>query len=333
MTPSGTRDPATLPGLSTRAFDATKDFEPAAELIVTCHLADEIDWLPTAEILAHEWANTPNFAPATDARLAEVDGEPVGLATVEWRRRADKIVHHVFLWVRPDIRRHGLGDKLLTWAEGRARETVATGVGGPAELPHEIGGWGDSDVPGHAQLAARHGYRAVRYGFEMRRQVDAPLAAAPLPAGLEIRPVEPSQYRRIWDADVEAFRDHFEASQRTEEDFNRWFSAPWLDTSLWQVAWDGGEVAGSVFTSVNREENELLGANRAWLDHISVRRRWRRQGVAAALIVSTLELLRERGVEEAALGVDAENPTGALRLYERLGFVRHKTGISYRKAL
>jgi ribosomal protein S18 acetylase RimI-like enzyme len=51
------------------------------------------------------------------------------------------------------------------------------------------------------------------------------------------------------------------------------------------------------------------------------------------LITATLELLREQSFEQAALGVDAENPTGALRLYERLGFVRDKTGIGYRKAL
>jgi ribosomal protein S18 acetylase RimI-like enzyme len=36
---------------------------------------------------------------------------------------------------------------------------------------------------------------------------------------------------------------------------------------------------------------------------------------------------------EAALGVDAENPSGALRVYENLGFRRTRTGVAYRKAM
>jgi len=148
-----------------------------------------------------------------------------------------------------------------------------------------------------------------------------------LPDGLEVRPVRSGDYRTIWDADVEAFRDHFEASVRTEADYVQWITSPTLDTSLWQVAWDGDEVAGSVITSINAEENEKLGLKIAWLDHISVRRPWRKRGVASALIASTLHILRERGMEVAALGVDAENPTGALRVYEAMGFARHKTGI------
>jgi mycothiol synthase len=195
------------------------------------------------------------------------------------------------------------------------------------------GGWGDSIVAGHAELAAGHGYRVVRYGFEMRRPVDAPIPDAPLPAGLEVRPVRPADHRRIWDADTEAFQDSWERGQRFEEDYVRWFTAPWLDTTLWQVAWDGDAVAGSVLTAIHEEENERLGLRIAWLDHVSVGRPWRRHGLAAALIASTLRILHDRGIEVAALGVDAENPSGALALYERLGFGRHRTGIAYRKDL
>jgi mycothiol synthase len=235
--------------------------------------------------------------------------------------------------VRPEARRRGIGTDLVAWAEDHSAVRVRDGDGGDPTLPHEIGGWGDSEVAGHAELAAKRGYRVVRYGMEMRRPVTTPIPEAPLPAGLEVRPVRPEHHRRIWEADTEAFRDHFEAAERGEADFEWWFSRPELDTALWQVAWDGDEVAGSILTTVYPEENELLGIKRAWLDHISVRRPWRRRGVAGSLIASTLGLLRERGLEEAALGVDAENPTGAVRLYERMGFARAKTGISYRKEL
>jgi mycothiol synthase len=318
-----------------RAFDPRRDWAAACELICTTDAHDGIDYYPTVEDLVHELTNLQDFDPATDMVVAEAEGTGsfTGLATVDWRARGELISHMVNIWVRPDDRRRGLGSELLTWAEKHSAVRVAAGTGGPVDRPHVIGGWGDSLVEGHAQLAAKRGYRPYRYGFEMLRPVAAPVDAHPLPDGLEVRPVEPSQYRAIWDADVEAFRDHFEPATRNESDFQRTFTAPELDTSLWQVAWDGDEVAGTVMTSIYAEENARLGIRRAWLDHISVRRPWRRRGLAASLIASAIRILQERGMEQAALGVDAENPTGALRLYEHLGFVRERTGIGYRKAL
>jgi mycothiol synthase len=314
-----------------RRFDPAVDWRIAAELLSTVHEHDGIDYRPNAEVLAHEWKATPGFDAVDDALIAESDGEVVGLAAVEWRARGPNVVHELAIWVRPTARRRGIGAALAVWGEEHARGSVAAGRGA-ADLPHVLGGWADADVPGHAQLAATRGFRPFRYGFEMRRPVEGPIPDAPLPPGLEVREVRPEQYRAIWDADAEAFRDHFEAARRTEEDFEQWFSSPWLDTTLWQVAWHGEEVAGSVLTSIMREENERLGLNIAWLDHISVRRPWRGRGLASALIGSTLRLLSDHGVEIAALGVDAENPTGALHVYERMGFRRHKTGVSYRKA-
>lgn len=324
---------AAPPGVTLRAFDPARDYPGCAELIATCHGHDDIDWLPTAKELAHDWSPTPGFVPERDVLVAESAGAAVGVVTVEWRLRDAKVVHHLEIWVRPEVRRRGLGRSLLAWAEARARTSIVGGEGGPPDVVHEIGGWGDSEVAGHARLAASHGYRVVRYFYDMRRPVADPIPEAPLPAGLEVRPVRPEDHRRIWDADIEAFADHWEAGKRVAEDVENWFTAPWLDTSLWQVAWDGDEVAGSVFTSINREENERLGTRIAWLDHVSVRRPWRQRGLAAALIGATLQLLRTRDADVAALGVDAENPTGALRLYEKMGFRRHKTGVAYRKPL
>jgi mycothiol synthase len=319
-----------------RLFDPNLDYEPAAELVRTTNAHDRMDYLPSAATLAHEFAHDGNFRPAIDAIVAEVTATPasfVGLATATWRQRGEKVVHQQELWVRPDHRRRGIGTALLRWTEQHAADRARAGEAGPPGLPQELGLWGIEHVPGHAELAAANGYRIVRYGLEMLRPVADPIPDAPLPAGLEVRPVRPDDHRRIWEADVEAFRDHWEAPVRTENDFDWWFSSPIVDTTLWQVAWDGDEVAGSVFTSVDPEENEQLGVNRAWLGHISVRRPWRKRGLASSLIASTLRLLRERGFEEAALGVDAENPHGAVRVYERMGFRSEHTAANYRKPL
>jgi ribosomal protein S18 acetylase RimI-like enzyme len=154
----------------------------------------------------------------------------------------------------------------------------------------------------------------------MRCWLTGALPDHPLPAGVELRPVTEDQHRAIFDADDEAFRDHWGHREQDEGDFQARFNGPDTDTSLWCVAWDGDEVVGSVQNYVYAEENEALGIARGWLDHVSVRRPWRGRGVAKALCAASFRLLRERGMTEAWLGVDAANPTGALALYEGLGF-------------
>ena len=60
----------------------------------------------------------------------------------------------------------------------------------------------------------------------------------------------------------------------------------------------------------------------AWINTVGTRRAWRGKGVASWLMAESLRRIAaaDDGFERAILGVDAENPTGALRVYRRLGF-------------
>lgn len=84
---------------------------------------------------------------------------------------------------------------------------------------------------------------------------------------------------------------------------------------------------------INVDENERRGRRRGYVEHISVRRPWRRRGLARALIAASFPLLRARGMEEGALGVDTENTSGALRVYEACGFRPVARSATYRKPL
>ena len=337
--PTNTRADATvrLPdgppvaGLSFRPFDMDRDVAPLADLIVEADLADQDNYLPSVEDLRNELEHQPGpFDPARDMLVAEVDGKLVGGTIRSGRVRAGVVQHEIDGWVGPEQRRRGIGRALLHWTEARSREAAGEWAGSE---PHAITRWVSDTQLGAVALLKAEGYEQVRYGFMMVRDLSDPIPDAPLPEGLEVRPVVEADHRRIWDADTEAFRDHWDAGERTEEDFVGWFSTPGIDTSMWRVAWDRDEVAGSVMSMVFDEENAKLGVRRGWLEHISVRRPWRRRGLAAALIADLLRELRARGLDEAALGVDAENVSGALRLYESLGFRRYRTGIAYRKPL
>src|SRR5215212_1057766 len=321
-------DTPRIPRLVFRAFDPGRDYEGFVAVLREANVADGVDWLPNVETVRHDHAHTDEFDPRRDILVAEVDGALIAAAQADVRTRDGGATHEIEGWVVPAWRRRGIGSAMLGWTERRAAEVARVdGRRGQRALV----AWPDEQQVGAVALYERASYRIVRYGFQMSRDLREPIPDLGLPAGLEIRPVVAADHRRIWDADVEAFLDHWDPAIRTEANFERWFTSPELDTSLWRVAWDGDEVAGSVMNFIYADENEALGVRRGWLEHVSVRRPWRRRGVAAALIAESLRVLRDVGLDEGGLGVDADNPNGALHLYESLGFVPVRTGVSYRK--
>lgn len=319
-----------ITGLRFRAFDPDTDYPALVALIHAQNLFDEVDELPTVDNLRSEQAHIEGFEPRLDLLLAEVDGSARAAARTIARTRDGRGSHHLEAWVDPGWRGRGLGTVLLGWLERRAAQVASEdGRAGPPELET----WIDEAQRSAAVLLEQHGYRIARHGLRMTRDLGAPIEPLELPDGLEVRTVEPAHHRQIWDADTEAFRDHWHSAERTEADFEGWFAEPELDTGLWQVAWAGDEVAGVVMPSIWASENDVLGTRRGWLDHVSVRRPWRRRGLASALISRALVALRSAGMTEAMLGTDAENVSGAVRVYERLGFRRTRTAVNYRKDL
>ncbi len=325
-----------IPGLRLRPFDPGRDYGRIAELLRITHLHDGTEWLPSEEVLRDEWQPTARFEPSADVIVAEVGDRAIGVADTAWRIHGEDVQHEVKPLVHPEFRGHGLGRLLLDRIEARAsavaRESLRTDPS--LAIRHRFFTvFADDQVAAVAPFATSAAYDRHTYGFLMRRPLAAPIESAPLPDGLEVRPVRPEDHRAIWDADTEAFKDHAEPSVRDEGDFVHWYGQPTIDTSLWRVAWAGNEVAGSVMTFVSTDENERLGVRRAWLAHVSVRRPWRGRGLAKALISDTLRMLAESGFEEGVLGVHGENPTGAVGLYERCGFEIHRRWTMWRKPL
>ncbi len=300
------------------------DYDALAAVFRASNGADDIPYMPTGTNLREDFEDQDRFDPDVDFIVAEIDGVQVANAGVDEVKRGQLVVYELFGHTDPAWRRRGLGRALLAANLRRARERAAAAAA-TDDRPAFAGSFTHDSEVGHRAILAETGFETVRYFFDMTCDL-ADVEVTPLPEGLEIRPVTPDQHRAIWEADHEAFQDHWEARQPEESDFVTLFAKSDFDPSLWVVAWDGDEVAGSVQAWIWKDENEALGVQRGWLEHISVRRPWRGRGLARALSTEAMRRLRERGMTEAMLGVDAANPTGALGLYESMGFrVGHRS--------
>lgn len=323
-------EPPPIEGLRARHFRGTSDYVRLSELMGAAHAADDIPWLPTAENLQIEFDEADGLEPAKDVVFVEVDGRLVASSGVERIVRDGIPTYDVYGKVHPEFRRRRLGTSLLAWNLRHAGERAASEPPGTAVVAQSFV---DEREVGHLALLAGAGFEPVRHFFLMHRSSLDGVPEVPLPAGIELRPVAQDQHRTIFNAESEAFRDHWGSHVWGDDQFRATFAKSELDTSLWVVAWDGDQVAGVVENWVWPEENEKLGVKRGWLEKISVRRPWRRRGLGRAITAASLVRLREAGLEDAMLGVDSENANGALGLYEGLGFAIDRRSAVYRRPL
>jgi mycothiol synthase len=319
-----------IDGLALRTY-RPGDAEALSNLANRGAEADGLPWREDAAEIANRLSlGNEKFDPARDQFLVEVDGRVVASAEVGWVDTSDGLREFwVGAIVHPEWRGRGIGRWLERVLEGHARDLAAAY---PSERPI-LGAWAAD--PEHAKLALlRHvGFQPARYFFDMLRPSLERIEEPTLPAGLELRLVRNSQVKQLWDADIEAFRDHWGGFDSSDENFEKWRNDPKFDPSLFVVAWDGDEIAGGVTNEINATENAAFNRKRGWLHSVFVRRPWRRRGLARALVLRSLQVLRDRGMTAAGLGVDADNPNGALGLYTGTGFEVDLRSTAFRKPI
>jgi mycothiol synthase len=319
----------TLDGVTFRTFRGRADYPDLARIITASARGEGDDRTETAEKLASAYDHLERCDPERDLLVAEVDGVVVAYSRVWWDDEVDGRIYKHVGFVDPAYGGRGIGSAVLVWNEARLRD-VATEHDVSTKLVQAF--ISDSNVAATA-LVGGVGYEPVTYMAEMIRPSVEDLPEHELPEGLELRPVREEDIRTIWEADVEAFRDHWGYSEPSDTDYDSFRAFPYLDPTLWKIAWDEEGVAGQVKSFIDTAENDAHGRRRGWTEQISTSRRWRRRGVAKALIVESIRELAARGMTEVALGVHTQNPTGAYQLYESLGYEIARISTVYRKPL
>jgi mycothiol synthase len=318
-------------GLRIQAGVTDADLSALAALRTRCNEADGTEDVYTVDVLANEMAHPSGWDPTTDDLLADLDGTLVGWgrANMHLARSGEQVLEAI-VRVDPAYRGRGIGRALLHRCEARLRERAA------AE-PHEgrriLATYATDPAAGAGSLFESEGYRPVRYYFHMVRPDLEGLAAPELPDAFEIRAVHEEDLETILDASDEAFGDEWLEAQPTTEDRARYLGDPRVDPSLWLVAWHGDQVASLVFAADDADANARYGRRRVLLDAVATRRPYRRRGLASALMLRALHAARDAGFTSADLWVDSENPSGALRVYERIGFEVVLRSTAYHKDL
>jgi len=326
--------PMTELELTFRSFRGEPDAVEMARISNAANEADGVDERNSPRELLNFFSHPgEHLDPAQDVVMVEHDGLVVAYGWHNWIDTTDRVREgRIGGYVHPEWTHRGIGRRLMHWLEARARASV---LEHPTELPAAYGSWADERRTGKHVLFQQEGYAVARRFYEMRRDDLGMVESVPVPDGLEIRPMpaDRASLRRLLDADAEAFKDHWGGWAADDAAFEEWLNEPNFDPSLFVVAWDGDEIAGAVINHIPRLENEAMGRRRGWLESVFVRRPWRRRGLAQALVTRSLELLHQRGMEHAMLGVDADNPTGAVGVYERAGFVVAFSSMAYRKPM
>ena len=327
-------DTAGLPaGVAMRPFAGDDDLKVFVQIANAANAEDRVEERTSFEALKN-WVDHParTFDAAQDVAVVTFDDRPIAYGWTTWVDSSDGVRDYSTRGhVHPAWRRRGIGTAILRRNEARLRSLAAEHA---TDRPRFYSAFAPDSRLGAVALLKEQGYQPVRYFFDMVRPTMDGIVVPDLPEGLEIRPVAGRErMRQLFDADVEAFLDHWGGFDATDEAFEQWLADPDYDPTLIVAAWDGDQIAGSVTNVINERENAELGRLRGLLDSVSVRRPWRGRGLGYALVMHSLQLLRDRGQTSAWLGVDADNPNGALRLYEKAGFAVDTRAAAYRKPM
>ncbi len=317
-----TKEIALDSGINLR-FARWDDLHPITRLVYdVCEADGDTTVAVTPEEMKLEW-QTPGFNIETDGIVAVTkEGRIVGYE--EFANEHEHAKLRTDGYVHPEFKGLGIGTSMMRAIEERARKEIALAA---PDVRVYLQSTLDSHDEDGRSIHENEGFHSIRFHWRMQTDLKAAPAPVVFPEGIELRPFVKGEHdRAVWQAQNEAFRDHWGSH---DVPFDQWelrkFGRKDFDPSLWMIAWEGDQIAGF---SQNRYRMDI-----GWIGTLGVRRPWRKQGLGYALLIHSFGEFYKRGTKTIGLGVDAENPTGATRLYIKAGMYAASEFVTYEKEL
>ena len=273
-----------------------QDIRPVHEIMVTQRAIDFSSAMNLND-LQKKWEKLDL---EEDTLLAFTDGELVGYAEL-----LDNDAPFIYLKDRGDI---DLAFQLLMLLEqkavSRAKETF--------ELFTQISEKNQTFL----QLFASNGYHSNLSFITMELNLETQPSSPQWPDGIQVRTFVPGQDEQsTYETDEEAGKDK---GYHNPLSYERWVKRMGLeqgsfDPSIWFLACEGEKVVGAALNAYDEDSGT------AWVDHLSVLREWRKQGIGKALLLHSFDEFYKRSINTIKLNVDSKSLTNASKLYESVG--------------
>lgn len=324
--------PEEHPDVAQWRHPTTADIDAIHSLVAAADRVDHPTWTTTREEIADEFALS-HLAPARDMLLATAaDGSVIawGVTMLHPSREDGELTVYHSGTVRPDLRRRGIGGRLLAWQHARGVAQLAEAA---AELDDggrrgELKIYAEETNTGHRVLAESLGYALARWFTSMVRDMAEPATTQDPSDGLEVVTYTHDRDLDALAARNDAFRDHWGSRPTDPERWLQFVGGTNFRPDLSRLVLDDGRIVAFCLASVNEDDWESLGATNSYIDLIGVVRSHRRRGLAPLVVAHTLQAIADDGLEKAVLDVDTASPTGANTLYERLGFTATERSIA-----
>jgi mycothiol synthase len=309
------------------------DLRALVTLINEADAVDKLERATTLQEMEHEMS-FPTANPETDCFLAWEGDRLIGYTDLYVRNGDAQSDSVIYCWgvVHPGWRRRGVGLRLLEAAYERARQ-YAHGMNSGKVHFQCI----SRDVEADRQaLYSGFGMEQVRFMVNLVRPLNGNLAPVEDPAGIRLRTFDPEQdAEAAWRVDNTAFRDHWGHTESELEEFLHWMKGPHIRPELCFLAEEeaSGDVVGLALNIIDPDWIAQTGRQEGYVDTLAVLREHRKKGLGRALLVQSLHALHEAGMRAAHLHADADNLTGAMRLYEGVGFRVRRTNMAFRKTI
>jgi mycothiol synthase len=322
--------------LTCRTYRDEKDARAIARLMSAAALVDGAEDARTEEEV-RQILSGPLVIPEENLFLFEVKDKLVAYGRTQLEEGPHDSTFLVWGLVHPGWRRRGIGTRVMRRVEQRIHERLG-------EASHQTvyaRAWCPLAREDRQALYRKVGHELVRYFSDMECALyeDGLAVEVPEPSYPEGIEVQTLEERPDLDAVLltvnEAFRDHWGHTDTTLEQWQHWTNDPNHQPELWFVSWDveKDEPAGICGNGIEHERNARVGRAEGWVHVLGVRRPYRKQGLGRALLLTGMRALQDEGMQWAMLSADTENLTGALRLYEGVGFQTAKRSAIFRKTI